>query len=69
MCKLNIEKCIERVNNKFELVLIASDRARNLILNKVKPFIELHDDKPTVTALKEISDGHNIKILDDIDDQ
>jgi len=45
------------VANRFELVLVASKRARQ-IANGVQPFVEWENDKPTVVALREIAAGY-----------
>ena len=65
MCKIIIENCIKHVANKFELVLIASKRARNIAMGKVNPLIEPYDDKPTVVALREMEAGYDMKVLND----
>jgi len=44
------------VNNRFDLVLIASKRARNISMG-AEPLVPEDDDKPTVIALREIADG------------
>jgi len=66
MYKITIEKCIKQVNNKFDLVLIASKRAKNIITGKSKTFIKNNNIKPSVLALKEIENGYYNKVLDDI---
>ncbi|MBB4591650.1 DNA-directed RNA polymerase subunit omega [Xanthomonas cannabis] len=56
MARITVEDCLEVVNNRFELVMMASKRARQLA-NGVQPLIENADagDKPTVMALREIA--------------
>jgi len=66
MHRITIEKCIKQVNNKFDLVLIASKRAKNIITEKSKSFIKSNNIKPSIIALKEIEDGYYNKVLDDI---
>ena len=53
MIKINIEKCFLHISNKYDLVLIASKRARFLSKNSKSLFI-----KPTVLALNEIEKGY-----------
>ena len=57
MARVTVEDALEKVNNRFELVLIAARRARQ-ILSGVKPaLVETNNDKETVIALREIADG------------
>ena len=56
MARITVEDCIERVNNRFELVLLATKRARQ-IGHGSEPLVEEENDKPTVLALREIADG------------
>ena len=56
MARITVEDCLEVVGNRFELVMMASKRARQLA-NGVEPLIDNHEsgDKPTVLALREIA--------------
>lgn len=56
MARITVEDCIDRVVNRFELVLMATRRARQ-IANGAEPMIPWDGDKPTVVALREIADG------------
>lgn len=56
MARVTVEDCLEKVNNRFDLVLMAAKRAR-LIANGQEPLVEEENDKPTVLALREIADG------------
>jgi DNA-directed RNA polymerase subunit omega len=56
MARLTVEDCLENVDNRFELVLIASKRARQLSMG-AEPLVELENDKPTVLALREIAEN------------
>ena len=56
MARITVEDCLEHVDNRFDLVLIASKRARQLA-NGVEPLLPWQNDKPTVMALREIGDG------------
>ena len=57
MARITVEDCLENVDNRFQLVLVATKRARQLA-NGVEPFIDWENDKPTVVALREIAEGH-----------
>ena len=56
MARITVEDCLSVVDNRFELVLMASKRARQLAKG-VEPLMDNseHDDKPTVLALREIA--------------
>ncbi|MCB1863846.1 MAG: DNA-directed RNA polymerase subunit omega [Chromatiales bacterium] len=56
MARVTVEDCLEQVNNRFELVLIAAKRARQ-IANGADPMVPWENDKPTVVALREIAEG------------
>lgn len=57
MARVTIEDCLTNVANRFELVLLASKRARDISREGVDPLVPLDNDKPTVIALREIADG------------
>ena len=56
MARLTVEDCLDHVDNRFELVLIASKRARQLSMG-AEPLVEVENDKPTVLALREIAEN------------
>jgi DNA-directed RNA polymerase subunit omega len=56
MARVTVEDCMEFVDNRFDLVLLATKRARQLV-NGVEPLLPWENDKPTVMALREIADG------------
>ncbi|MDQ2070191.1 DNA-directed RNA polymerase subunit omega [Natronospira bacteriovora] len=56
MARVTIEDCIEKCHNQFELVLLATKRARQLERG-AEAMVPLENDKPTVLALREIADG------------
>ncbi len=56
MARITVEDCLENIDNRFDMVLVAAKRARQ-ISNGVDPLIEADNDKPTVIALREIADG------------
>lgn len=55
MARVTIEDCLETVQNRFELVLVASKRARQLAQGTAEPLVAPEGDKPTVIALREIA--------------
>ena len=57
MARVTVEDCLDNVANRFELVMVASKRARQISTGAKDPLIEEASDKPTVIALREISDG------------
>ena len=56
MARVTVEDCLDKVDNRFQLVLVATKRARQLA-NGVQPLVEWENDKPTIVALREIADG------------
>lgn len=56
MARVTVEDCLDNVDNRFQLVLVATKRARQ-IANGKEPMIAWENDKPTVVALREIADG------------
>ncbi|MEF8833436.1 MAG: DNA-directed RNA polymerase subunit omega [Halofilum sp. (in: g-proteobacteria)] len=56
MARITVEDCLENVDNRFELVLTASRRARQISLG-AEPRVPRENDKPTVIALREIEEG------------
>ncbi len=55
MARVTVEDCVERVPNRFELVLLAAQRARNLSRGE-ELTIDRDDDKNPVVALREIAE-------------
>lgn len=58
MARVTVEDCLDKVDNRFELVMIASKRARMLSQGGKDPLVPEDSDKPTVIALRELADGH-----------
>lgn len=56
MARLTVEDCLENIENRYDLVLLASKRTRQLLMGN-DPLIEDQSDKPTVMALREIAEG------------
>ena len=57
MARVTVEDCLENVANRFELIMVASKRARQMATGGKDPLVEEESDKPTVIALREIADG------------
>lgn len=55
MARITVEDCIDKFDSRFELVLVASNRARKLHSGE-EPTVEKDNDKNTVIALREIAD-------------
>ncbi len=66
MARVTVEDCLEHVDNRFKLVLLAGQRARQLAKG-AEEFVPRDNDKDTVLALREIAEGHvnedNINLL------
>lgn len=56
MARLTVEDCLDNVENRFELVLIAAQRARQLAMG-AEALVPEDNDKPTVLALREIAEN------------
>jgi DNA-directed RNA polymerase subunit omega len=56
MARITVEDCLKHVDNRFELVLLAAKRARQLLAG-AEPLVEWGNDKATVVALREIAAG------------
>ena len=57
MARVTVEDCLENVDNRFELVMLASKRSRQLATGGKGPKVAWDNDKPTVVALREIAEG------------
>ena len=57
MARITVEDCLPKVENLFQLVLLASARARHLA-NGAEPTVPVDNDKVTVIALREIAEGN-----------
>ena len=77
MARVTVEDCLDNVANRFELVLAAAKRARQIYLG-ADPMVEPENDKPTVLALREIAEGKVTSeiltevpelIIEDVDEQ
>ncbi|NHN76911.1 DNA-directed RNA polymerase subunit omega [Azotobacter chroococcum] len=69
MARVTVEDCLDNVDNRFELVMLASKRARQLATGGKEPRVAWENDKPTVVALREIAAGlvdYNVIAQDEI---
>ena len=57
MARVTVEDCLENVENRFELVMVSSKRARQLATEGKEAMVSIENDKPTVLALREIAEG------------
>ena len=57
MARVTVEDAVDKVGNRFDLVLVASRRARQIATGGKDPLVEVENDKPTVLALREIEAG------------
>lgn len=65
MARITTEDCLEKIPNRFQLVLVATKRARQ-IERGTRPLVAEENDKPTVLALREIAEGRiGLSILRD----
>lgn len=56
MARVTVEDCIDKIENRFQLVLVAARRARQLAMG-MEPQVPWENDKPTVVALRELADN------------
>jgi len=70
MARVTVEDCLEHVDNRFQLVMLATKRARQIATKGAEPMVPPENDKPTVIALREIAAGLVSRSLltEDLDD-
>ena len=67
MARVTVEDCLKFVKNRFELVLLAAKRARQLVRTGAEPIVPWEHDKATVVALREVATGKlQQKMLDEL---
>ncbi len=70
MARITVEDCLDHVDNRFELVLVGSKRARQIATMGKDAMVPEENDKPTVLALREIEKGLvDASILDEVDEK
>lgn len=57
MARVTVEDCLDSLTNRFQLILLASKRARDLSRGSDEPKVDWENDKSTVVALREIAAG------------
>ncbi len=57
MARITVEDCLDKVENRFELIMTTSKRARQIATGGQEPLVPREDDKPTVIALREMELG------------
>lgn len=57
MARITVEDCLDKVDNRFELIMLASKRAHQLATGGKLPKVDEENDKPAVLALREIEEG------------
>ncbi|GAA4093703.1 DNA-directed RNA polymerase subunit omega [Zhongshania borealis] len=57
MARITVEDCLQAVDNRFELVMVASKRAHALATGGKAALVAEEGDKPTVIALRELAEG------------
>ena len=72
MARLTVEDCLETISNRYDLVLLASKRARQISMG-AEPLVPPKQDKPTVIALREIAENlvnaENIDKINQFDEE
>ena len=68
MARVTVEDCLEHVDNRFDLVILGTRRARQLSIEGKQALVEELNDKPTVVALREIAEGSVNRDLLDAED-
>ena len=69
MARITVEDCLDKVANRFELIMVSSKRARQLMMQNKEPMVDAENDKATVIALREIEAGFiNASILEEESD-
>ena len=56
MARVTVEDAVDAIGNRFDLIMVASKRARQLATGGKDPMVDWDDDKPTVVALREIEE-------------
>lgn len=65
MARVTVQDAVEKIGNRFDLVLVAARRARQLQIHGKNPLVKEENDKVTVISLREIESGLiNAQILD-----
>ena len=65
MARVTVDDAVEKIGNRFDLIMVASKRARQLATGGKDPMVDWDDDKPTVVALREIEES--LVTVDNVD--
>ena len=65
MARVTVEDAVDTIGNRFDLIMVASKRARQLATGGKDPMVDWDNDKPTVVALREIEE--NLVSTDNVD--
>ncbi len=57
MARVTVEDAVDKIGNRFDLILVAARRARQIATGGKDPMVDEENDKPTVIALREIEAG------------
>lgn len=57
MARVTVEDAVKKIGNRFDLITVAARRARQIATEGKEPLVPVSNDKPTVTALREIEQG------------
>ena len=57
MARVTVEDAVDKIGNRFDLIMVAARRARQIATEGKEPLVPPGNDKPTVTALREIEKG------------
>ncbi|MCS4308243.1 MULTISPECIES: DNA-directed RNA polymerase subunit omega [Rheinheimera] len=57
MARVTVQDAVDKIGNRFDLILVAARRARQLAVEGKEPLVDIENDKPTVIALREIEKG------------
>jgi DNA-directed RNA polymerase subunit omega len=57
MARVTVEDAVDAIGNRFDLILVAARRARQIAVGGKNPLVDPENDKPTVVALREIELG------------
>ncbi|MEH8016555.1 DNA-directed RNA polymerase subunit omega [Rheinheimera muenzenbergensis] len=57
MARVTVQDAVDKIGNRFDLILVAARRARQLAVEGKEAMVDIENDKPTVVALREIEKG------------
>lgn len=69
MARVTVEEAVDKIGNRFDLILVATRRARQIATQGKDPLVDPENDKPTVIALREIEQGLITNDRMDVEDQ